>query len=141
MNAVLPFALTAASLLPAWIVVPIAAAAIVVLAAHVLALQQTPMPTRRRRIRTANGLLMMLVASLLAYALGVAPPVGNPTTNPDVARIFLLVWSVILSLLTIVIGLAALDVAHTARLALTDRRRLREELRAGLRGTRNEHRS
>ncbi len=129
-----------ASLLPAWAVVPIAGSAIVVLAAHVLALQQAVMPARRRRIRTANGLLMMLVASLLAYALGVAPDVGNPTTNPEAARTFLLVWSAIMALLTVVIGLAAMDVAHTARLALLARRRLREELRDGLRGTGNGHR-
>ena len=141
MNAAPSFALSIASLLPAWIVVPIAAAAIVVLAAHVLALQQAVMPIRRRRIRTANGLLMMLIASLLAYALGVAPAVGNPTTNPDAARTFLFVWSAIMSLLAIVIGLAALDVAHTARLALSARRRIRDELRSGLRGARSEHRS
>lgn len=132
--------LTAASLLPAWAVVPIAAAAIVVLAAHVLAIQQSPMPPRRRRIRTANGLLMMLVSSLLAYALGVAPAIGNPTTNPEAARNFLVVWSAIMALLSLVIALAALDVAHTARLALTDRRRLRDEFRADVRATRSERR-
>jgi len=130
-----------ASLLPVWIVVPIAAAAILVLAGHVMALQQTAMPSRRRRLRTASGLLMMMVASLLAYALGVAPTVGNPTTNPDAARTFLFVWSAIMSLLAIVIGLAALDVAHTARLALLARRKLREELRKDLRATHDEHRS
>lgn len=133
-------ALTAASLLPAWLVVPIAAAAILVLAAHVLAIQQTPMPPRRRRLRTASGLLMMLVASLLTYALGVAPTVTNPTTNPDAARTFLFVWSAIMSLLAIVIGLAALDVTHTARLALLSRRRLRDEMRSSLRAARDEHR-
>jgi uncharacterized membrane protein YozB (DUF420 family) len=130
---------TAASLLPAWIVVPVAAAAMLVLAAHVLALQQTPMPPRRRRIRTANGLLMMLVSSLLAYALGVAPTVGNPTTNPEAARTFLLVWSMIMSLLAVIIGLAALDVAHTARLALGVRRKLRDDLREGIRKAHHEH--
>lgn len=124
-----PAFLIASSLLPAWAVVPIAAASIVVLAAHILAIQHGPMPPRRRRIRTANGLMMMLIASLLAYALGVAPTITNPTTNPESARNFLLVWSAIMSLLSIVIGLAALDVAHTARLALTARRRLREEFR------------
>lgn len=136
-----PVLLIASSLLPAWIVVPIAAAAVLVLAAHVLAIQHTPMPPRRLRIRTANGLLMMLVASLLAYALGVAPTVVNPTTNPNAARDFLIVWSSIMSLLTMVIGLAALDVAHTARLALTTRRKLREEFRAQIGSTRDEPRS
>jgi hypothetical protein len=131
--------LIVASLLPAWLVVPIAGAAILVLAAHVLALQQTPMPPRRRRIRTANGLLMMLISSLLAYALGVAPTVGNPTTNPDAARTFLFVWSAIMSLLAVVIGLAALDVAHTAKLALGARSRLRKELRSELRRELDEH--
>ena len=124
---------TADSLLPAWAVVPVAAAAIIVLAAHVLAMQQTPMPPRRRRIRTANGLLMMLVASMLAYALGVAPAVGNPTTNPGTAKSFLIIWSAIMSLLTLIIALAALDVAHTARLALSARKRLRDEFRAEVR--------
>lgn len=130
--------LTAGSLLPAWAVVPIAAAAVVVLAAHVLAIQQSPMPARRRRIRTANGLLMMLISSLLAYALGVAPTISNPTTNPEAARNFLIVWSAIMALLSLVIALAALDVAHTARLAVTDRRRLREEFRAEIGSARSE---
>lgn len=133
-----PVFLTASSLLPAWAVVPIAAASIIVLAAHVLAIQQLRMPPRRRRIRTANGLLMMLIASLLAYALGVAPTITNPTTNPESARNFLLVWSAIMSLLSIVIGLAALDVAHTARIALSARRKLRQEFRDKLGSARDE---
>jgi uncharacterized membrane protein YozB (DUF420 family) len=133
-----PVFLTASSLLPVWAVVPIAAASIIVLAAHVLAIQQLPMPPRRRRIRTANGLLMMLIASLLAYALGVAPTITNPTTNPESARNFLLVWSAIMSLLSIVIGLAALDVAHTARIALSARRKLRQEFRDKLGSARDE---
>ncbi len=128
------------SFLPAWAVVPVAGAAVLVLAAHVLAIQQAAMPVRRRRIRTANGLLMMLIASLLAYALGVAPVVRNPATNPEQASSFLIVWSAIMSLLTLVIAMAAMDVAFTARLALEGRRRVRDEFRRGLGHGRDEHR-
>ena len=135
-----PTLVLADAFLPAWIVVPVAGAAILVLAAHVLAIQQTPMPGRRRRIRTANGLLMMLIASLLAYALGAAPVVRNPTTNPEQARSFLVIWSAIMSLLTLVIALAALDVAHTARLALDSRRRVRNQFREGIGRARDEQR-
>lgn len=118
-------------MLPAWAVLPIGGAALVVTAAHVIALQSSAMPARRRRIRTANGLLMMFVTALLSWALGVAPVVTNPAATPDAARTFLLVWSIIISLVALMVVLAALDVAFTARLALADRGRLRRELRAG----------
>lgn len=118
-------------MLPAWVVLPIGCSALVVTAAHVLALQVSDAPARRKRIRTANGLLMMIITALLCWALGVAPVVSNPATTPGDTRTFLLVWSAIITLVALMVVLAAMDVAFTARLALSERGRLRRELREG----------
>lgn len=123
-------------MLPAWVVAPIGCGALILTAAHILALQNSDAPPRRKRIRTVNGLLMMLVTSLLCWALGVAPVVSNPATTPADARTFLLVWSAIIALVALMVALAGLDVAFTARLALAERRRLRRELRSGGRAAR-----
>ena len=125
-------------MLPAWVVLPIGCSALVVTAAHVLALQVSDAPARRKRIRTANGLLMMIITALLCFALGVAPVVSNPATSPGDTRTFLLVWSVIITLVALMIVLAAMDVAFTARLALSERGRLRRELPEGSRAARTD---
>ncbi len=62
-------------MLPPWVVLPLAGLTLLVTAAHVLALQTSDLPSRRRRLRTAAGVLMMLVTGLLAYALGLGAAV------------------------------------------------------------------
>ncbi|MBX3403591.1 MAG: hypothetical protein KF699_09305 [Phycisphaeraceae bacterium] len=133
-----PVFLAANTMLPAWVVLPIGCSALVVTAAHVLALQASDAPARRKRIRTANGLLMMIITALLCWALGVAPVVSNPATTPGDTRTFLLVWSAIITLVALMVVLAAMDVAFTARLALSERGRLRRELREGTRAARTD---
>jgi len=70
------------SILPAWVVLPVSGLTMLVVACHVLATHAADMPLRRRRLRVANGLLMMFVTALLAYALGVAGVVETPRAQP-----------------------------------------------------------
>lgn len=108
------------SLLSPWIVLPVVAAVMLFVAWHIVALHDAPMPPSRRRIRTASGLVMLLVAPLLAYALGVLT-----TANP---RTFVMVWLLIVGLLGVIIALAGLDVVNTARLHLRLKRSARRQL-------------
>ena len=85
-----------ASLAPWWAVMPMAAVAMLVIASHVLLLGTSDMPASRRRIRAANGLLMMFTLPLAAYALGVADPAARP-------RPFLLAWMLVSGLVMIVL--------------------------------------
>jgi hypothetical protein len=106
-------------LLPPWIGLPVAAVVLIVIAAHLLALQNSAAPPSRKRIRTANGLLMMLVTTLLAYAFSIVTP-----TQPS---LFVLAWLAIIGLLTIVIGVALIDVLNTYKLHREHRRDIRRE--------------
>lgn len=116
------------TILSPWLVLPLAGVALVVIALHVLAQQRPDVPDKRRRIRTASGLLMMIVTGLLAYALGIDPSDVRPATRPEHAQSFLLIWLTIIGLVGIIVVLAALDALHTAALAVSERRRLQESI-------------
>lgn len=112
-------------------VLPPAVATMWLMARHVLAIQHDAgMPASRRRIRTANGLLMIFVTALLSYALGIMH--SGPTSSASVAevRTFVMVWGTIIGLLPMVIGLAMLDAVNNMRLHMATRRGLREQLGA-----------
>ena len=100
----------------AWVAVPAAGVVMFVIAGHVLAMQRTHahMPASRRRIRTANGLLMLIAAPLLAYAVSNGPGTDQP-------RPMAVLWLLILSMLVMVVGLAVLDVLNTLRLVRAGR--------------------
>ncbi len=109
MNGLLALALAPHMVSP-WLAVPLAMALMFLVAGHVLAVQRTPMPASRRRIRTASGLLMMVVAPLLAHAISTGPGTDQP-------RPMAVLWLLILSMLGMVVGLAVLDLLNTLRLA------------------------
>lgn len=111
-----------AALAPAWIIIPFAAVTLLVLAGHVLALGGADMPASRRRIRLANGLVMMFATPLTAYAFCIAAP--------EEPRVFTIVWTLVAGLLFLVVMLAGLDLLNTWRLLASERRRLRAELKA-----------
>ncbi len=113
---------------PAWLIVPLAILAMLVIAAHVLLLPKVEMPDSRRRIRTANGMLMLFTTPIFAYALSIA----NPAVDQ---RAFVLSWMMVAGLLVIILLVAMFDMANTFRL---HRIHLRE-LRGKLRGPRDEH--
>jgi hypothetical protein len=107
-------------LAPAWLVIPLAILALLVIAGHVLALEKAEMPASRKRIRKINGILMMFTTPLAAYAFAVATPAR--------ARLFVMVWMVVAGLVTLVLLLALLDVANTWRVTWTERREMRRQL-------------
>ena len=102
--------------LPLWIVAPPTVVLMLFLANHVTALQQTTV-SLRRRIRTANGVAMMLTTALLAHALAIV--------NPADVRTFVLVWMMIVGLLGLIILLALLDAITTYFLLRAHKRQAR----------------
>lgn len=103
------------SIVPFWLAMSVASVSMLVLAAHLVALNRAAMERRRKRIRLASGFLMMVIVPLLAYGFGVAR-----TSEP---RAFVYVWTIIPALLLMVILLAVADMLHTVWLG---RRRQRE---------------
>jgi hypothetical protein len=120
------------TILPGWLVLPAAAITMLVVATHVLATHASDLPLRRRRLRIANGLLMMVVTAMLAYALGIAAVVERPTAQPHDTRNFVIVWLMIVGLLGVVVSLAGADAVATVLHGWSIRRELRKEMRAKL---------
>jgi undecaprenyl pyrophosphate phosphatase UppP len=109
-------------LVPWWLAMPVAAAVLVMLARYLLALFPAEMEARRKRIRIANTFLMMLVTPLVAYGFGVVVP-----SRP---RAYFFTWTLICSLLLMIIVLALLDMANSVRLHRTQVRELRRSMSA-----------
>lgn len=109
-----------ATVLPPAVVLPVSAFAIIVIAAHLVVLHGAArVPLSRVRIRTANGVVMIITVMSLAYAFGMAP-VGD-------IRAFTLAWATAVMLVTLVLALGALDVANNLRLVRTKRQRIRRD--------------
>lgn len=117
-------AATGAPMLPWWVVVPLAGLTMLVVAWHTLRLRDADIPASRRRIRTANGLLMLAFVPVLAFAVGVA--------NPGQPRTFALAWVGVIVLLIVIITLAGLDMLNTLRLYRAAREELARQTRAAL---------
>lgn len=117
--------------LPPAVVLPAAVGVVAIVLWHLLRLRRTRMPPSRRRIRTANGVLMLLVAPLFAVGAGVLD-------HEQHTRAWVLTWLAVLALVWMCIVLALLDILNTMRLTAAHRRRARgllHDLRAGsLRG-------
>src|SRR3954447_12123590 len=109
-------------LMPWWLTMPLGAAVLVMLARYLLALAGAEMEPRRKRIRAANTFLMMLVTPLVAYGFGVVTP-----SRP---RAYFFTWTMICSLLLMIILLALLDMANSVRLHRTQVRELRKSMSA-----------
>ncbi len=120
------------TVLPPIVVLPLAFVTMLVVAAHVMSVQMSDMPLMRKRLRIANGLMMMFVAAALAYALGVANVVTDARANPGGARGFVIVWMVIVALLSIVVVLAVVDALSTLGMGYRQHRTLRREMREEL---------
>lgn len=102
-------------LAPAWLIAPLAAVTLLLIWAHLSTMARTQMPASRRRIRSVNGLLLLMLPPLMTYALSIASP-QRPTP-------FVMAWCAVAALLALIVMLAALDAANTLRL---HRRALRE---------------
>lgn len=103
-----------------WVSAPMAMVTLVVVAAHLIALRTADMPESRRRIRTANGWLIMATTPVLVVAFSLV------TTNGP--RTFAMAWGVAIVLLCLVLAMAFLDMANNLRLARVHRRRLRQTM-------------
>ncbi len=101
-----------------WLVIPVVGVLMLMVAGHIGVLVESQAPASRRRIRIANGWVMLMELPMLGAGFGFV----DSNTSP---RLFALVWVAAIALLGISIGLAILDVANTLRLNLRTRRRLR----------------
>ncbi|MBN8599264.1 MAG: hypothetical protein J0L78_16445 [Planctomycetes bacterium] len=108
-------------LLPAWVVLPVAALMLLVVAVHLLLMLKSEMPASRKRIRTLNGWIMLFLVPVGAAAFGIVSP-GEP-------RLFVLTWSIVIAMLLLLIGLAVLDMVNTTRLYQRERDSLGDHLR------------
>lgn len=117
------------TLLPIWLVLPLAALAMALIIGHAAAAASSPVLSElRRRIRLANGVLLLALVALLAYALGVLPVLERPTASLAHTRAFLFTWTAIMGLLVLVVALATADAAVMLRTAVSLRRRQRRRL-------------
>ena len=122
----------AETMISPWIVLPLAGLTMLIVGAHVLAVQVSAMHPLRKRLRIANGLIMMFVAATLAYALGGVTLVADPRQHPEQARAFVIVWAVIVGLLAVVVALAVMDAIGTTAWGWRKHRSLRKEYRESL---------
>lgn len=110
------------TLAPAWLVLPLALIALATVGGHMRAVARSGMPASRKRIRTANGWLMLLLIPLLAYGFGVATPAHK--------GVFVMVWLAAIALLWMVVMLAGIDMVNSWRLGRRERESLRAEILA-----------
>lgn len=115
----------AAPMAPAWVVFPLAGFTLVVVMWHIGGVVRADLEPSRRRIRLANGGVMLALVPLIAYAFGVAT-----TSQP---RWFAMSWLLVMGLLGLMIVLAIMDSANTARLHTAERIELRRQTREALR--------
>lgn len=112
-------------LVPIWVSAPLAMIMLVTVAAHLLAMRGADMPESRRRIRTANGWLILVTVPVLVVAFSVV--------SPQHARQFALIWAVAMVLVCFTILMAFVDMVNNLRIARLHRRRLSRTLGAQLR--------
>ena len=104
-----------------WIGLPLGVIMMLVVAAHVLVVSEMARPASRRRIRQANGGLMLVLIPLLTAGFSLIDPQADP-------RMWVLVWLAALPMLSFVVLFAGLDVLNTWCLLRRRRVRLRAEL-------------
>lgn len=113
---------------PAWLVLPIAAVALILQAGYLIAIKDaTPeqMPPSRKRIRIASGWLSMFAIPLSAYGFGLA--------SPSSAGTFTIIWMLVIGLIGAIVFLAVLDAMNTMRLHRSEGDQVHKELREKLR--------
>lgn len=112
--------LAAGPLAPPWAVFPMALVTMIVIASHLRSLARAEMPASRRRIRRANGWLMMFLVIALACAFGL-------NSSP---RVFVMMWMIVAGLTGLVLILAWMDAVNSLRLHRRDRLMLQHHARS-----------
>ncbi len=105
---------------PVWLTAPLGAFGLLVIGSHLIGLQHAAMEPRRRRLRTATTILLMLATPLLVYAASIARP-SDPRT-------FVLSWVLVAAIMVMVLLLAIVDIAHTTTMHRAELRELRQRL-------------
>ncbi len=116
--------MTLSQYIPAFISLPLAAVAMITVAVHLLVVERRTRNFTRRRIRLANGWLMLFSIPLVAAGFSFI----DPNTRP---RMFMIVWLSVLGLVLMSIALAVADMINTmiaARHAATELRAARHAL-------------
>lgn len=106
---------------PAWAILPLALLSLVVVGIHVTKVLRSDMPASRRRIRIANGLIMMFTIPLFAFALSLADPASQQ-------KLFAMSWMLTFALITIIFGIACFDIVNNIRIYYIERSRIRGEI-------------
>lgn len=112
-------------LVPIWVSAPLAMITLVTVAAHLLAMRGADMPESRRRIRTANGWLILIAAPVLVVAFSVV--------SRSQPRQFVLIWVIAMALVCFTILMAFVDMINNLRIARNQRQRLSRTMGAQLR--------
>ena len=102
--------MTHGTLAPVWFCVPVAAIMWLGVALHLRGTLRSDHPASRKRIRVANGILMLINLPLLAAGFSLI----DPHTQ---AGWWVVVWLVAIALLAMSVALAVLDMVNTVRLA------------------------
>lgn len=92
--------------LPSWITLPVAAIAMVFVAAHLLILERRRSNPVRRRIRLVNGWLMLISIPLIAAGVSYISPDVRP-------HMFMIVWLMVIVMVSMSLLLAAVDIVNT----------------------------
>lgn len=95
-----------APFIPAYVTLPIAAMSMLAVAAHLLIVERHTTNFVRRRIRLANGWVMLISIPLIAAGFSFI----DPDTKP---RMFAIVWITIVGLVSLSIVLAMADILNT----------------------------
>ncbi len=110
---------------PAWAVLPVAGLVVLWALWYAWRIHARPgMAPVRRRIRTANAVVMVALAGALSYGLCGVSSAASP-------RVFVTIWTAAALLTLVMACLALLDSWYTARLSLRAAGQLRRELRGG----------
>jgi hypothetical protein len=118
----MPPTLAISGVLPAWIVIPVTIALMLLVAGAITVAAKSTTPASRRRVRLANGWVMLLTMPMAAAGFTLIDSALQP-------RLFVKVWILVIGLICISVVLAILDILNTARLARISRARLRRSRR------------
>jgi hypothetical protein len=115
-------AISSTPLAPAWLVIPVAIVGLLVVGGHVILIDRAEMPAARKRIRTANGVLMMFTIPLAAAAFSLIAP------SAAQSRIFVMTWMLVAGLIVLILFLAVLDLGNTFLMHRKERAELRRQI-------------
>lgn len=108
-----------------YLALPLAGILMVVIALHMEHTLEHTAPRSRRRLRIANGWIMLIGIPLLATGSSLI----NPDTNP---RLFTLIWTTTILFLSLALLVALGDVLNTMRLSLRSHTSLRDQFKQDL---------